>query len=81
MSGVAGPRRRQRRHQDLAFDFGDHQPVSGWPGGVEEWIVSPYVHQIVGAQIGMLEQVGGLVVDLEGCFIIQELDVEALRDH
>jgi hypothetical protein len=53
--------------------------ISQWAGGlagVEERVGSPDVIDVVEAQGGVLEEVGGLVVDLEGCLVIEGIEIE-----
>jgi hypothetical protein len=74
--GVAGLWRGDGYDEDLAGDLGDHQPVGRWYSGVEERVRSPDVIDVVDAQCGVLEEVGGLVVDLEGCLVIEGIEIE-----
>jgi hypothetical protein len=50
--------------------------VGWWDGGVEERVGSPDVIDVVDAQGGVLEEVGGLIVDLEGCVVIEGIEIE-----
>lgn len=45
-------------------------------GWIEEWAGAPDLVDVVDAEGGMLEQVGGLLVDLERIVIIQEVEIE-----
>jgi hypothetical protein len=45
-------------------------------GRVEERVGAPHVIDIVDAEASMLEQVGTLLVDLEGIVLIHEVEVE-----
>ena len=46
---------------------------SGW---VEERVAGPDIQHVVNAEVGVLEQVGGLPVDLERILIVKQVDVE-----
>jgi len=74
--GVAVAGRGQGHHRDCAVDFGDHQPVGGWFGGVEHWVGSPDFADVLVAQAWVLEQVGGLSVDLERILFVEQIQIE-----
>lgn len=46
---------------------------------IEERIGSPGVVDVVDAEGGVLEEVGGLVIDLERVFVVELVDVETAR--
>ena len=68
--------RHQWNHQHPAGDFGAHQPVRWWFRRVEDRVVGP---DVVQPQVGVLEQVCGLGVDLERVFV-EQVEVEAVCD-
>ncbi len=68
-------------HQDCAVDFGDHQPVGGWSGGVEHRVESPDFADVLDAQAWVLEQVGGLSVDLERILFVEQIQIEQFVRH
>jgi hypothetical protein len=68
--------RGERHHQDVAVDFGDHQPVGGWFGGVEHRVGSPDFADVPDAQARVLEQVGGLSLDLERILFVEQIQIE-----
>jgi hypothetical protein len=74
--GVAAARGGEGHHQDGAVDFGDHQPVGGWFGGVEHRVGSPDFADVRDAQAWVLEQVGGLGVDLERILFVEQIQIE-----
>ena len=78
---VAGVRWCQRHCQDLAGDLGNHEPVGRWFGGVEQGIAGPDVTDVVQTQVGMLEEMTGLPVNLERPVVIQPIDVEPLHSN
>jgi len=47
-------------------------------GRVEERVGAPHVVDVVDAEAGMLEQVGSLLVDLEGIVLIQQVEIEQI---
>lgn len=61
-----------------AGDLSHHQPVSRRERGGEERIGLPNFVDAVGAERGVLEQVGGLIVDLERVNVVELVKVEAL---
>lgn len=65
-----------RNNEDLSGYLGHHQPVSRGYGGIEERVGSPDVEDVVDATLGMLEEMGGLVIDLERCLVIEGIEVE-----
>ena len=71
---VTGVGRRERHGQDASGDFGDHQPVRGWPCRVEQRSAGPDVADIVKTQTRMLEQVTGLLVELERPVLVEVVD-------
>lgn len=78
--GQAAPSGK-RHHQDCALNFSDHQPVGGWFGGVEDRIGCPDFADVVDAQAWMLEQVGGLSVDLERILVVEQIQIEQPVRH
>ena len=60
-------------------DLRDHQPVGRSLGRVEERLACPDLADVVEAQAGVLEQVSGLVVDLEGPVLVERVEVEPIR--
>jgi hypothetical protein len=73
--GVAVAGRGGGHRQDCAIDFGDHQPVGGWFGGVEHGVGSPDFADVLDAQAWVLEQVGGLSVDLERILFVDQIQI------
>lgn len=67
---VTGIGRRERHDEGSTVHLGHHQPVNGRFGWVEERVGAPNVVDVVDPEPGMLEEVGGLFVDLEGVIII-----------
>lgn len=63
--------RRERHGQDAARYLSDHQPVGGWLGRVEQRLAGPHVAEVIQAQTLVLEQVTGLLVDLEGPVLVE----------
>jgi hypothetical protein len=63
-------------HKDGALDFGDHQPVRGRFGWVEHRVGCPDIADVLDAQAWVLEQVGGLGVDLERVLVIEQIEIE-----
>ena len=80
-SRVAVAGRGEGDHQDSAVDIGDHQPVGGWFGGVEHRVGSPDFADVFDAQAWVLEQVGGLSVDLERILFVEQIQIEQLVRH
>jgi hypothetical protein len=80
-SWVAVAARGEGHHQDYAVDFGDHQPVGGWFGGVEHRVGSPDFADVLDAQARVLEQVGGLSVDLEWILFVEQIQIEQFVRH
>jgi hypothetical protein len=80
---VSGCRRGpgEGHHEDCAVDFGDHQPMGGWFGRVEDRIGRPDVVDVVDAQAWVLEQVGGLSVDLERILVVEQIQIEQPVRH
>ncbi len=78
---VTAARGCQRNHQDLAGDFATHQPMCRRYRRIEQWIAGPHFQNVVDPQVGMLEQMCGLRVDLERVMIIELIHVETLRRH
>ena len=76
-SGVAVACRCQWNHQHPAGDFGAHEPVRWWFRRVEEGVVGPDVVDVVQSEMGVLEQVCGLGVDIEG-ILVEKVEVEAV---
>lgn len=58
--------RCEQDDQDPAAHLAHHEPVRGRLGRVEEGIRAPHVVDAVDPEPGMLEQMGGLVIDLDG---------------
>jgi hypothetical protein len=74
-------RRRERDGQDASADFGDHQPVGGRLGRVEQRLTGPDVADVVGTLIWVLEEVNGLLIDLEGPVLGEVVDIEPVHDR
>jgi len=53
--------------------------MGGRPGRVEDRIAGPDVGHVVQAQLGVLEQVRGLLIDLEGPVLVEGVDVEQVH--
>lgn len=68
----------ERDHQDLAVDFGHHQPVCWRFGWLEERVGLPHVLNVVDSQSGVFEQVGCLSVDLERVVVVELIEIEQL---
>ena len=77
---ITGVGRRERHGQDVSGDFGNHQPVGGWFGRIEERITGPDVADVVKTQPWVFEQVAGLLVDLEGPVLVEVVDTEPGHD-
>jgi hypothetical protein len=69
----------ERDDQDTAFDLGAHQPVRGRRCWVEKGVTGPDVVDVVDPEVGMLEQVGCLSVNLELILVAEEIGIKALR--
>jgi non-homologous end joining protein Ku len=50
-------------------------------GRVEQRVAGPHVCDVIGAEVGVLEQVRGLAVDLERVVVIEQIEVEQLGHH
>jgi hypothetical protein len=61
--------------QDLAGNLAAHQPVRWRLCRVEQRAADPYVVDVVDAEVGVLEQVRGLGVDLERVFLVEQVQV------
>lgn len=76
---VAGARRGQWHREDLAGDFGDHEPMGRWFGGIEQGITGPYVVDVIDPQVGVFEEVTGLPVDFKRPVIIELFYIEPVH--
>jgi hypothetical protein len=52
--------------------------VRRWDGWIEQRVRTPYLVNVIDAEVGMFEQMRGLVVDLERILVIEQIDVEQL---
>lgn len=75
--GIAIACRCQRNDQHPPRDLGARQPVRRRLRRLEERIIGPEVVDVVQPQVGMLEQVCGLRVDLERVFV-EKIEIEAV---
>jgi hypothetical protein len=80
-SGVAVAGWCERDDQDTAFDLGAHQPVRGRRCRVEKRVAGPHVGDVVDPEVGMLEQVSGLNVNLELILVAEEIGIKTLLRH
>jgi len=71
--------RRQRNRQNVSGYLGDHQPVGGWLGRVEQRLTAPDVAGVVKTQTWVLEEVTGLLVNLEGPVLVEVVDNEPVH--
>jgi hypothetical protein len=62
----------------LAGDLGDHQPMGRGYSGIEQRTGTPDVDDVVEPKRGVLEEMGGLVVDLKWLVVIKRIDIEPL---
>jgi hypothetical protein len=62
-------------------DFGDHQPMCGRFGGVKHRVGCPDIADVLDAQAWVLEQVGGLGVDLERVLVVEQIEIEPVVPH
>ena len=76
LGGVGGIGWNERYDEHLTSDFGHHQPVRRRYRWIEERIGLPHLVDVVDAKPRVFEQVGGLVVDLEGVLVVKEIEVE-----
>ena len=81
LARVTSGRRGQWHHQNSPGDFGDHEPVGRWFGGVEQWLTCPDVFDVVDAQMYVFEQVADLMIDLERPLIVKEIGIEPFHSH
>jgi hypothetical protein len=58
------------------IDIGAHQPVCRRDRRVEKRIAGQHVMDVIDAEVGVLEQVRGLCVDLEWVLILEEIELE-----
>jgi hypothetical protein len=70
--------RSERHDEHLSCDLGDHQPVRRRDRRIEQRIRRLYVVDVIHTQRRVLEQVRGLVVDLERITVIEEIGVQQL---
>jgi len=54
--------------------------VGGWLGRVEQRLAGPDVADVIQAQAWVLEQVTGLLIDLEGPVLVEVVDVEPVHE-
>ena len=50
-------------------------------GRVEQRVAGPYIVDVIDAQIRVLEQMGGLGVDLEGVLVVEEVGIQPPVTH
>ncbi|MGO8771702.1 MAG: hypothetical protein ACLQIK_01715 [Mycobacterium sp.] len=50
--------------------------MGGWSGGVEHRVESPDFADVLDAQAWVLEQVGGLSVDLERILFVEQIQID-----
>ena len=55
--------------------------MGGWFGGVEHRVGSPDFADVLDAQAWVLEQVGGLSVDLERILFVEQIQIEQFVRH
>jgi hypothetical protein len=55
--------------------------VRGRDRRIKERVVAPYIVNVIDTEVGVLEQVGGLSVDLKRVRLVEEVGLEALAHH
>jgi len=78
VTGIGG---REWDDEYVAGDLGHHQPVGWWYCWIEEWFGSPRFVHVVDPERSVLEQVGGLGVDLEWVVLVKLVEVEQHRSE
>jgi len=76
LGDVAVIGRCERHHDDLAGNFGEHQPVCWRSRWVKQRIRVPDLVDVVDAVRVVLEQVGCLPVDLERVAVVRLIEIE-----
>lgn len=71
LADVPGSGRRNGHDENIACDFGTHQPMRGWIGRIKQRIGYPHVEYVVDTEVRVLEQVCGLGVYLERVVVIE----------
>jgi hypothetical protein len=77
-AGIATPGRRQRDDRDSASNLGAQQSVRRWLGRVEQRVACPHVLHVLLAEMGMLERMCSLRLDLEGVLVVEDVRIEVL---
>lgn len=79
VAGVAGAWWSERDREHSASYLGDHEPMSWRLGGVKQRLACPDICDVLETQAGVLEQMAGLLVDLEGPAGIEVINVEPVH--
>ncbi len=63
-------------HKYRPGNIGDHEPVRWRDRWVEDRVRLPDIDDVIDAEPGMFEEMGGLVVDLERVSIVERIEIE-----
>jgi hypothetical protein len=70
-----------RHDKDVAGDLRDHEPVRRWVSWVEQRVALPHLADILETEVRVLEQMRGLVIDLERILVVEQIDVQQPAGH
>lgn len=73
--------RGQRHDQHPAGDLAHHEPVRRGHSRVEERIAGPDVGNVIDSEVGVLEEVGHLLINLERLLIVEQIEIEQVVNH
>lgn len=76
-AAVAAGRWRQWYDEHAAGHLGDHQPVGGRLGRIEQRVAEPDLADVFNTEARVLEQVRDLLIDLKWPVVVEVIDVES----